>query len=109
MKKFIGIVVFVLLGLALISRVIGSQYVGLTGFLNNIGNIDFSFSDTTQVAIQAFEKFEAFGSGNDIVKGIISATTGLFDLIRVPFVAIWEILQLIGQIFDFLFSLVGTF
>lgn len=100
-EKVIGIVVFVLLGLALISRVIGSQYVGLTGFLNNIGNIDFSFSDTTQLAIQAFDSFESIGSGNNVLDKVINATQGLFDLIRVPFVAIWEILQLIGQIFDF--------
>lgn len=124
MKRIILLVVAFLLCIGLIATLNQGEYIGLTGLLNELSTIDFSFSDTTQIAINAFEKFENIVSGNGgefswsnsvsenfgVIKGYVeNATTGLFDLVRVPFVAIQEFISLLSDIFDLLFKLVGVF
>lgn len=109
MKRVILLIVAFLLSIGLIATLNDGEYIGLTGLLNELSALDFSFSDTTQVAIQAFEHFENISSGNNLADKLFDATGGLFDLVRVPFVAIQEFLGLISDIFDLLFALVGVF
>ena len=109
MKKLLTLVVIFLLSIGLVATLNGGQYVGLTGVLNSLSTIDFSFSDTTQLAINAFNSFADITSGNNLGEKIINATTGLFGLVRVPFVAVKEFLTLLSNIFDMLFTLVGVF
>lgn len=108
MRKILTLIVIFLLSIGLIATLNGGEYVGLTGVLDSLSSIDFSFSDTTQVAIEMFDSFADISSGN-IIDKITNATQGLFDLVRIPFVAIKEFLSLLSNIFDLLFTLVGVF
>ena len=109
MKKLLTLVVIFLLSIGLIATLNGGQYVGLTGVLNSLSTIDISFSDTTQFAINAFSSFSDIGTSGNIFEVVESAVKGLFDLVRVPFVAVREFLTLLSDIFDMLFTLVGVF
>ena len=109
MKKLLLLLVVFLLSIGLISTLNGAQYLGLTGILNNLSTIDFSFSDTTQFAINAFSSFSDIGTSGNIFEVVESAVKGLFDLVRVPFVAVREFLTLLYNIFYMLFKLVGVF
>ena len=109
MRKFLTLIVIFLLSIGLIATLNGGQYVGLTGVLNNLSTIDFSFSDTTQLIVQAFETFEDVGSSGTIWQKVESAVRGVFDMLFVPFSAIRELLELLSNIFDMLFTLVGVF
>ena len=109
MKKLLTLVVIFLLSIGLIATLNGGQYVGLTGVLNVLSKIDFSFSDTVQIATNAFGSFADVGMSGNIFEVVESAVKGLFDLVRVPFVAIREFLDLLSDIFDMLFTLVGVF
>lgn len=109
MRKFLTLIVIFLLSIGLIATLNGGEYVGLTGVLDSLSFIDFSFSDTTQIAIEMFESFEDIGSSSNIFDAVESAIEGLFDLVRIPFVAIQEFLSLLSNIFDLLFTLVGVF
>lgn len=108
MRKFFLFITCILLCIGLIATLNGGTYVGLYGVLESLSAVDFTFADTTQVAIQAFESFSVITSGN-VIDGILNATQGLFDLIRVPFIAVAEFLALLSDIFDLLFDLVGIF
>ncbi len=108
MKKFLLFVTILLLCIGLIATLNGNEYIGLNGVLTAISTVDFSFSDTTQLAIEAFEQFTYITSGNVLDK-ILNATQGLFDLISVPFIAVAEFLALLSDILDLLFDLVGIF
>lgn len=108
MRNFLLSIIPILLCLGLIATLNGGTYVGLYGVLESLSAVDFAFSDTTQVALQAFDSFSNITSGNG-AENIFNATQGLFDLIRVPFIALAEFLALLSDIFDLLFDLVGIF
>lgn len=109
MKRIVLLVVAVLLSIGLIATLNGSEYIGLTGLLNQLSTVDFSFSETTNVAISAFESFESIGEVEGFFDVLEQAVKGLFDLVRVPFIAIQEFVLLLRNILDLLFTLVGVF
>lgn len=109
MKRLILFVVCVLLCIGLIATLNSGQYIGLTGVLDKLQLIDFSFSDTVQLAIDMFDSFQDIGESDNIFQAVETAIEGLFDLVRIPFVAVREFLFLLTNIFDLLFTLVGVF
>ena len=109
MKKLFLLVVVFLLSIGLIATLNGSEYIGLYGILDRLSYIDFSFSDTIQVATEMFDSFKNVGTDVTLWQKVESAVRGVFDLVRVPFEAIKELLKLLADIFDLLFTLIGVF
>lgn len=109
MKRIVLIVVAILLAIGLIATLNGNEYIGLTGVLQRIAKIDFSFSDTVSMVIRAFDTFGSVGSSNNVMEAVKLAIEGLTSLLRTPFIALLEVVELIRDIFDLLFALVGVF
>ena len=109
MKRIVVLIVCVLLAIGLIATLNDGEYIGLTGVLQRLSKIDFSFSNTINAVVSAFETFENVGTSSDVLQAVKLAIDGLVALLKTPFVAIMELIQLIRDIFDLLFALVGVF
>ena len=109
MKRIFFLVVAVLLAVGLIATLNDGEYIGLTGVLQRLSKIDFSFSDTINAVVSAFDTFESVGTSKNALEAVKLAIDGLISLLKTPFVAVMEVIQLIRDIFDLLFSLVGVF
>ena len=109
MKRIVVLIVCVLLAIGLIATLNDGEYIGLTGVLQRLAKIDFSFSNTINAVVSAFETFENVGSSSNALEAVKLAIDGLVALLKTPFVAIIEFIQLIRDIFDLLFALVGVF
>ena len=115
MKRIVLIVVAVLLSIGLLATLNDSEYIGLTGLLDKLSTVDFSFSDTTNLLMETFEQFErvfdsSFAGGEEkFWEKAVLFFESIWDMLTVPFVAIAELIGLLRDIGDLLFSLVGVF
>lgn len=109
MKRILLIVVAMLLAIGLIATLNDGEYIGFTGVLQRLAKVDFSFSDTINAVISAFDTFENIGTSKNALEAVKLAIDGLVGLLKTPFVAIMELIQLVRDIFDLLFALVGVF
>lgn len=109
MKRILAVVVCIMLAIGLIATLNDGEYIGLTGVLQRLTKVDFSFSNTINAVVSAFDTFESVGTSNDVIEAVKLAIDGLVSLLKTPFVAIMEVIRLIRDIFDLLFALVGIF
>lgn len=115
MKRVILLVVAFLLSIGLIATLNDGEYIGLTGLLDSVSSVDFSFSETLNTLTDTFEQFERIFDGgvvegeNDFFEKVVLFFESLWSLITIPFVAVHEFILLLRSIFDLLFTLVGVF
>ena len=109
MKRILLIVVAILLAIGLIATLNDNEYIGFTGVLQRIAKVDFSFSNTVNLVLNAFDTIKSVGSSNNVLEGVKLAIEGLTALLKTPFYAFMEVLILIRNILDLLFALVGVF
>lgn len=77
----------------------------LSGFLNALSTIDFSFSNTYSSIVQIASLFQNISVGGiDIVVDIVKA---IYNIITLPINLLRDLLVTVGSVISFVFQLLG--
>lgn len=77
----------------------------LSGFLNALSTIDFSFSNTYSSIVQIASVFQNISVGGiDIIVDIVKA---IYSLITLPINLLRDLLITVGSVLSFIFQLLG--
>lgn len=82
-----------------------SEPLTLSGFLNALESVDFSFSNTYSSIVQIASVFENISVGGiDVIVDIVKA---IYNLIMLPINLLRDLLIAVGSVISFVFQLLG--
>lgn len=104
--RLFGIVTCFLLCISLIRIAYGvAEPLTLSGFLNALQTIDFSFSNTYSSLVQISQVFQSIQIGG--IDVIVDIARAIYNVIMLPINLLRDLLIAVGSTLGFVFQLVG--
>lgn len=105
-SRLFGLCMAFLLVISVIRFAYGlSEPLTLSGFLNALESVDFSFSNTYSSIVQIASVFENISIGGiDVIVDIVKA---IYNLIMLPINFLRDLLIAVGSVISFVFQILG--